>query len=381
MPHQQYYLARSETGPLGGITFEEVSKSYGGIRILDDFDLEISQGELFVLIGPSGSGKTTVLRMVNRLIDPDSGKITVFGRDISGLDPIQLRRNTGYVIQQIGLFPHLTVAGNIGLVANLEGHPAESVKEKVASLLTMVRLPPDQFMHRYPRELSGGQQQRVGLARALLMDPPLLLMDEPFGALDPVLRHQLQEEFLRIRQTFHKTILFVTHDIEEAFRLGDRIGIISNGRLVQTGTPEELLLHPQSDAVSALLGLERRLSYLEHITVKSLMISPETLPTAEGDLKIGSAREIINKSEHDFLLVMISGQIEGVVTLHDLLGPADSDELLITKMKDLPTFSPHTSAYDALREMKRRTVSLAMVSDGKSNPGILIRDDVIQRLL
>lgn len=381
MPPQPSPLARQKAGSMGGIAFEKVCKSYGGTRILDDLDLEISQGELFVLIGSSGSGKTTVLRMANRLIDPDRGKITVFGRDISGVDPIQLRRNTGYVIQQIGLFPHLTVAGNIGLIAKLEGVPSSLVQEKVASLLSMVRLPPDQFMNRYPRELSGGQQQRVGLARSLLMDPPLLLMDEPFGALDPVLRHQLQEEFLRIRKNLNKTILFVTHDIEEAFRLGDRIRIISGGRLLQTGTPEDLLLHPESDAISALLGLERRLSYIEHITVRSLMVNLEILPKAEGDLKIASAQQVISRSDYDFLLVMISGQVEGAVALRDLLEPADSEEPLITKMKTLPVFPPDTSGYDALKDMKQRGVSLALVGDIKRKSGLLIMDEVIRRML
>ena len=229
---------------IDAIDLKGITKKYGAGFAVKDLDLEIRGGELLILIGPSGSGKTTTLRMINRMIEQDEGTVTINGLDTKDADPVRLRRNIGYVIQNIGLFPHMTIGENIGLVPKLEGWGKKRRDERVKTLLEFVSLPPDMFMDRYPKQLSGGQQQRVGLARAMAMDPPLFLMDEPFGALDPILRKQLQKEFLKIKNEINRTIVFVTHDIEEALILGDRIAIMDQGELVQVGPPEELNIQP-----------------------------------------------------------------------------------------------------------------------------------------
>ena len=223
------------------ITLEHVSKVFTPgdqpIRAVDDVSFEIAEGQLQVLIGPSGSGKTTTMRMINRLETISEGRITIDGRDIHSLDLVDLRRGIGYVIQQGGLLPHFTVADNVSVVPRLLGWDKSRRRRRAEELLALVGLPPDSFADRYPRQLSGGQQQRVGVARALAADPPIVLMDEPFGAVDPITRKQLQAELRRIQAEVQKTIVFVTHDISEAFSLGDRIVLMSEGRIVQNGTP------------------------------------------------------------------------------------------------------------------------------------------------
>ncbi|MBA3450169.1 MAG: ATP-binding cassette domain-containing protein, partial [Chloroflexia bacterium] len=223
------------------ITLEHISKvftSHGQrVTAVDDVSLEVGEGELHVLIGPSGSGKTTTMRMINCLETPSGGRITVDGRDVQTMNVVELRRGIGYVIQQGGLFPHFTVADNVAVVPRLLGWPRQRRRQRAEELLALVGLPPELFADRYPRQLSGGQQQRVGVARALAADPPIILMDEPFGAVDPITRKQLQRELRRIQAEVRKTIVFVTHDIAEAFLLGDRIVLMAEGRVVQNGTP------------------------------------------------------------------------------------------------------------------------------------------------
>lgn len=275
-------------------------------------------GELLILIGGSGSGKTTTLRMINRLVDPDDGSVLINGTDCKTVNEIALRKNIGYVIQQIGLFPHMTVRENIGLVPTIEGWSRDQVDERVRSLLTLVHLPPELYMDRYPKELSGGQQQRIGLARALVMDPPLLLMDEPFGALDPLLRQKLQDEFIGIKQNIGKTIVFVTHDINEAFRLGDRIAIMHEGRIVQVGTPRDLILHPADSMVSDLVGSDSVFRHLETLSVSDL-----SRPLAESSIYPHDAlvHEVIRgmKQSGHSIAVVEGGHIPfGVVRLLDL---------------------------------------------------------------
>jgi osmoprotectant transport system ATP-binding protein len=211
---------------LAGVRF-----SHGSHLVLDDLNLAVSAGESVALVGRSGAGKSTLLKLINRLLLPDAGCVCVQGRDTREWDPIALRRRTGYVLQEIGLFPHLTIEDNIALVPRLEGWPNERRRARAHELLDLVSLPPAQFARRWPRELSGGQRQRVGVARALAVDPPLLLMDEPFGALDTITRQELRSEFQRIRRHLRQTVIFVTHDMEEAFALGDRVGVLENGRL------------------------------------------------------------------------------------------------------------------------------------------------------
>jgi osmoprotectant transport system ATP-binding protein len=221
------------------VEFKDVSYQVEQRYILPGLNLTINRGEVLVLLGRSGSGKTTTLKLINHLLMPTSGQIIVAGKATSDWDVIQLRRKIGYVIQDIGLFPHFTVEGNIGLVPNLEGWKSKQVRSRVSELLHLVGLEPKQFAHRYPDQLSGGQKQRVGVARALAADPPILLMDEPFGALDPITRLELQQQFCNLQAQLSKTVVFVTHDIQEAFVLGTRIGLMSEGKLVTLSSPKE----------------------------------------------------------------------------------------------------------------------------------------------
>jgi osmoprotectant transport system ATP-binding protein len=242
------------SGPF--VELRNVSKSFGGRRVLDRVCLRVDSGETLVLLGSSGSGKTTTLRMVNRLVEPDEGEVDVEGREVRSWDPIRLRRRTGYVIQEVGLLPHLTVAENVELVPRLEGWSEEQRRKRVRELLAFVGLEPERYERMRPRELSGGERQRVGVARALAVDPPLLLMDEPFGALDAVNRRRLQDEFLEMKRKLAKTIVFVTHDVPEAMKLADRIGVMHSGRLLQLAPPGEILGRPADDFVAELVRLE-----------------------------------------------------------------------------------------------------------------------------
>jgi len=240
------------------IRLEHVSCVFTGdhgaeVRAVIDLDLDVRAGETMVLLGPSGCGKTTTLRLINRLVAPGSGRITVNGRDTAGEDPVRLRRGMGYVVQSGGLFPHLDVTRNIGVLCELEGWPRARIRARVDELLDLVRLPRE-VRARYPVELSGGQRQRVGVARALALDPPILLMDEPFGALDPITRGELQRDFRRLEHLVGKTTVFVSHDLDEAFLLGDRVALMSEGRLVQVGTQEDLEQRPASPLVTRFLS-------------------------------------------------------------------------------------------------------------------------------
>jgi osmoprotectant transport system ATP-binding protein len=256
------------------IRFEHVTKRYpDGTTAVDDLSFEVAEGELVTLVGPSGCGKTTTMKMVNRLIEPSSGRIFLDGADISAIDPVQLRRRIGYVIQQVGLFPHKTVLENTATVPHLLGWQRRKGRERAAELLDLVGLDPKTYGDRYPEQLSGGQRQRVGVARALAADPPVLLMDEPFGAVDPVVREHLQNEFLRLQSQVKKTVLFVTHDIEEAVRLGDRIAVYGQGRIEQFDAPAAVLGAPATPYVADFVGADRGLKRLS------------VTPIEEGDLE------------------------------------------------------------------------------------------------
>jgi len=255
------------------ITLENVGKVYpDGTVAVGDFSLDIQAGELAVLIGPSGCGKSTVLRMINRLIEPSKGTILIDGKNIGDQDPVELRRKIGYVIQNVGLFPHQNIRTNVGTVPRLLGWNRKQIKTRADELLELVGLDPARYGNRYPHELSGGQRQRVGVARALAADPLVLLMDEPFSAVDPIVRARLQEEFLRLQATVRKTIVLVTHDIDEAVRLGDRIAVLAEGgRLMQFATPAELLGNPASESVSDFVGTDRGIRRLAVTSVKDAM--------------------------------------------------------------------------------------------------------------
>ena len=263
------------------ITLEHVSKAFaGGSNAVKDLSLEIPSGKTSVLIGPSGCGKTTTLRMINRLLEPDSGRILVDGQDTSQVDPVALRLKMGYVIQQTGLFPHMTVGQNVATVSRLWDWDSARIRARVDELLNLVGLDPQQYRHRYPHQLSGGQRQRVGFARALGADPPILLMDEPFGAVDRITRERLQQEFISIQRSLSKTVVFVTHDIDEAVMVGDRICLFRmQGQIAQYDTPDAILTRPASDYVTEFLGRERlvRRMAIEPINV-SMLERPEGAP-------------------------------------------------------------------------------------------------------
>jgi osmoprotectant transport system ATP-binding protein len=240
------------------IAFDHVTKIYpGGVKAVEDLSLEVAGGETLVLLGTSGSGKTTAMKMVNRLVETSAGRILIDGKDVTEQDAISLRRRIGYAIQHIGLFPHMTVGGNIAVVPRLMEWESERIAARIDKLLAMVGLAPDEFRDRYPAQLSGGQMQRVGVARALAADPPIVLMDEPFGALDPITRGQLQNEFLELQAEMKKTIIFVTHDVFEAVKMGDRIAVLDAGNLQQCSTPAELVERPANEFVDSFLGTQR----------------------------------------------------------------------------------------------------------------------------
>jgi len=267
------------------IRLSGVGKTYpDGTVAVQALDLEVRTGEIVVLVGPSGCGKSTTLKMINRLIEPTTGRIEIDGRDITGEDPVKLRRGIGYVIQQVGLFPHQKIITNVMTVPLLYGESKATARERASELLEMVGLDPATYGGRYPHQLSGGQRQRVGVARALAANPPVLLMDEPFGAVDPVVRVRLQDEFLRVQRELGKTVVFVTHDIDEAVRMGDRVAIFAvGGRLAQFGTPAELLARPADEFVEDFVGATRGLRRLTVTEIDPAHLEPLDGVTA-GDL-------------------------------------------------------------------------------------------------
>jgi osmoprotectant transport system ATP-binding protein len=293
------------------IEFRQVGKTYPGSDnpVVKDLSFEVPEGEICVLVGPSGCGKTTTMRMVNRLIEITEGEILINGEPNTAMSGTQLRRKIGYAIQQIGLFPHRTIADNIGTVPHLLGWDKGRIRDRVDELLELVGLSPEEYRDRYPAELSGGQQQRVGVARALAADPPIMLMDEPFGAVDPITRERLQDEFLRIQEDIKKTIVFVTHDIDEAIKMGDRIAILKHGGvLAQYDAPETILANPNSEFVASFVGTDRILKRLSLVRVGDMRLEPangeaEDLPRIDGNLSVRDAlSEIIG-----------SGSTKGVV--------------------------------------------------------------------
>ena len=315
------------------IVLKDLTKKYPNQprAAVDAVNMEIPAGEIVVLVGPSGCGKTTTMRMVNRLIEPTSGTITIGGEDVTRLDDVQLRRKIGYVIQQIGLIPHLSIAQNVALVPKLLKWDKKRITERVDEMLTVVGLDPEQYRSRYPRQLSGGQQQRVGVARALAADPPIMLMDEPFGAVDPITRSRLQDEFLSLQQTLRKTIVFVTHDFDEALKIGDRIAVLREGsQIVQYDTPEAILANPADDFVEGFIGAGAALKRLHFERVDSLELGePDTQPThdtVDVSSTLHAALDLMVGKGLSAVTVNRDGRPVGTVTMQSILDRAHSGD-------------------------------------------------------
>ena len=308
------------------VRFDGVVRAYGGRRGVDGVTLDVAPGTFCVLLGPSGCGKTTLLKTVNRLLEPTAGRVIVEGTDVAGVDPVALRRRIGYTIQQVGLFPHMRVGDNVAIVPRLVGWTSSKVDARVDELLDLVHLPPTEYRDRYPRELSGGQQQRVGLARALAGDPSILLMDEPFGAVDAIERAHLQDEVLALQRRLRKTVLFVTHDVDEALRLADTIVVMRDGRVEQAGTPLDVLAAPANDFVADLVDAHDALRLLSVLTVSAAMVrgpGPDAVPADAPDVAASATlREALSQmieSGHRALRVADGQTVVGTLGVDDVL--------------------------------------------------------------
>jgi osmoprotectant transport system ATP-binding protein len=363
------------------ISFSGVSKSFGDFLAVDDLTVTFESGEIIVLIGPSGCGKTTTLRMINRLIDPSEGTITIDGVDITKTDPVELRRDIGYVIQQIGLFPHMSIAQNVGLVPLLKKYSEEQRKKRVEELLEFVGMPPDKFSDRFPSELSGGQQQRIGVARALAADPQIILMDEPFGALDPITRSTLQDELLSMQDKLNKTIVFVTHDMDEALKLADKIAIMKDGKILQFDTPEQILRNPSHGFVEEFIGKERLLRRPEFINVKDIMIKNPVTCLPERTLTY--AIEKMRQYKVDSLMVVDEEEkLIGLITSKDVINNFEKAD----KVSDIMEGELHYVDEDAnisqvLSIMAQKHVGyIPVVGEGEILKGLITRSSLVNVL-
>lgn len=371
--------------PRSMIELQGVGKIYPGSNIpaVADLDLQIPVGEILVLVGPSGCGKSTTLRLINRMIEPTSGRIIFDGEDVTTVNADLLRRRIGYVIQQIGLFPHQTIAQNIATVPRLLGWDKKRTAARVDELLELTGLDPNQFRGRYPKELSGGQAQRVGVARALGGDPEVLLMDEPFGAIDPITRDRLQNEFLRLQSELKKTIVFVTHDIDEAIKMGDRIAILGEQSVIrQFDTPERILAYPVDDFVSDFIGSGSTLKGLNFERVRDLELSAD-FPVVHVDTDRAEAQRLFDASPEKWMLVLDNDQrpVRWVNDTHLADAGRSLDQAGASVMA---TVMPNATLHDALEEMLLSNAGQAVVVDEKGRyQGILDIEalaDVLKRL-
>lgn len=362
------------------LKFENVSKIYGnGKRAVDRINLDIKKGEFVVFIGPSGCGKTTTMKMINRLVRPSEGKIYVNGQNVMEKNIVELRRSIGYVIQQIGLFPHMTIRENIALVPKLLKWPQTQRTARADELLRLVNMPPE-FLDRYPHELSGGQQQRIGVLRALAAEPPLILMDEPFGALDPITRDSLQAEFKNLQKTLDKTIVFVTHDMDEAIKLADRIVILKDGKIVQQGSPDEILLNPANEFVENFIGKDRLMQARQYMqTVGQIMIKePVTIHT---DATLSEAIQLMRNRRVDSLLAVDDQNVlKGLLNVESIERGRDMNTTKISDIMeiDLITVRKDTLLRDATRNILIRGLKYIPVVDEKQHLiGLLTRTSLV----
>jgi osmoprotectant transport system ATP-binding protein len=342
------------------IRFEGVGRSFGPVQALRGLDLEVGERELCVLVGPSGAGKSTALRMINRLVEPSEGRVLLDGRDLRSINAESLRRGIGYVIQSVGLFPHLTVSANVSVVPELLGWDRARIASRSREMLELVGLDPDRFGPRYPSELSGGEAQRVGVARALASDPPILLMDEPFSAVDPINRLRLQNEFLSIQRRLRKTVVFVTHDVDEAIRLADRIAVLRAGSLVQYDAPEALLDHPVDAFIAGFLGSDRALKRLSRRSIGDWM-RPAASARVDSDL----AALLCGTDNSYWWIVDPSGKLLGSLD-RDLSGCSeDPREILGSQNVEDMAVRLDASLKDALSAMLGTSARTIPVVDGE----------------
>jgi len=322
------------------ICIDRVTKRYGDTTAVNELSLEVNEGEVCILIGPSGCGKTTTLRMINRLIESSAGRIFVNGQETSTIKPEQLRRSIGYAIQSVGLFPHMTVARNIAVVPELLQWEKSCITSRIEELLLLVGLNPTEYASKYPNQLSGGEAQRIGVARALAADPPILLMDEPFGAVDPLTRERLQAQFVRIQQELRKTIILVTHDLDEAIRLADRISIMESGKLIQYDTPEAILTKPANKFIHDFVGTDRALKRLSRIGIESF-IKPAPLVSINAPMKeVNSVCKrcrwawVIDK-DHRLIGWIDRASLSEASSVKEAIVRGDSDEIAVTNSATL----------------------------------------------
>jgi len=376
---EQSGAATHQTSSGAQIVLDHVSKVYPGSEqpAVDDTSLDIPAGEIVIFVGPSGCGKTTMMRMINRLSEPTSGRILIGDKDALSIKPTELRRSIGYAIQQAGLFPHMTIRQNVGLVPGLLRWDRKKIADRVDELLDMVGLEPGQYADRYPRQLSGGQQQRVGVARALAADPPVLLMDEPFGAVDPITRSTLQDELLRLQSELHKTIVFVTHDFGEAVKLGDRIAVLGQqSKVLQYDTPQTILAGPADDTVAGFVGSGASLRQLSLVRVKDVDLRAH--PAVHRNDSLESVRNILANSEFDWVVVLDDRDrpvnwirerhLRHAQTLSDAFEPLD-------------VISTQSTLEDALEAILAEQHASAVVSGpGSKNAGVVTLDTLIDTI-
>mgnify|MGYP001551872847 FL=1 len=347
------------------IRLENITKQYGGTEepAVNNLTMDVLRGEVLVLVGPSGCGKSTTLRLINRLIEPTSGKIYLDGEDVTDINPSDLRRRIGYVIQQVGLFPHRTIAENIATVPKLLGWDKKRIDERVDELLELVSMDPTTYRERYPKELSGGQAQRVGVARALAADPDVLLMDEPFGAIDPITRDRLQNEFLRLQQDLQKTIVFVTHDIDEAIKMGNKIAILREGsEIAQLDTPEAILAEPADDFVENFLGSGAILKSLTLAKIKDMDL--HQVPVLKAPVMRDKALETLQESE-DSTAILLDADDKPLRWIDQAALNRTSQPIEKSGRPITVDLQPEDTLQDALTVMLQSSTGLAAVTDRK----------------
>jgi osmoprotectant transport system ATP-binding protein len=359
------------------IEFRNIQKKYQNKAIINDFSLTIEKGQLVVFIGPSGCGKTTLLKMINKLIEPTSGKIFVNGTDISTVNTINLRRNIGYVIQNTGLFPHMSIKENLELIPRLKGEDPISIEKQTDELLDMVGLNPKEYMHRYPKELSGGQQQRIGVARAFATNSDIILMDEPFSALDPITRGNLQEELFQMQKELNKTIIFVTHDMDEAINLADKVCLLKDGDILQFDTPENILKNPANEFVEDFIGKRRVWNNPELLKASDLMI--------QDPVKISSKRNVLQaveimkgKKVDSLMITDKDNKLLGMVTLKDIQLTDRTLEVEYVMEDNVLTVSEDSNLISVLQTMNEHKIGYVPVVNSSNHlSGLITRSSIL----